>query len=351
MRSEHLPLPPHFDPQQVGQLWKVDYEARFREARTWAEQHAIPPAAEDTYRTALVLIDVQNTFCLPDFELFVAGRSGRGAVEDNERLCAFIYRNLHRITHIVATLDTHLPLQIFHPTLLVDAEGNHPAPYTMVTAAEVEAGKWRFNAAAAQALGLSPEAAQRHLLHYLRTLEASGKYTHTIWPFHAMLGGVGHALVPAVEEAIFFHSAARYAQPESLIKGNHPLTEHYSALKPEVNADPEGRPLVAPNERLVELVETFDAVVITGQAKSHCVAWTVQDLLDALQARGKGDLARKVYLLEDTTSPVVVPGADFTEAADAAFARFAAAGMHRVTTDQPMTAWPAWGQKEPSRAA
>ena len=33
----------------------------------------------------------------------------------------------------------------------------------------------------------------------------SGKYELTVWPFHALLGGIGHALVSAVEEAIFFH--------------------------------------------------------------------------------------------------------------------------------------------------
>lgn len=339
MPPSTLPVPPHFDPERVGKVWKVDYEARAREARAWAQQHAIPPAAQDSPRVALVLIDLQNTFCLPDFELFVAGRSGRGAVEDNIRLCRFIYQNLHRITHIVATLDTHLPMQIFHAPFLVDAEGNHPAPFTMISAEDVAAGRWRFNPYLAPALGLTPEEGQAHLEHYVRTLAQKGKYQHTIWPFHAMLGGIGHALVPAVEEAVFFHSIARYAQPQFIIKGGHPLTEHYSALRPEVNQDPQGRTLVPPNEDLVRLVAAYDAVIITGQAKSHCVAWTVNDLLDTLEQRGQGHLARRIYLLEDTTSPVVVPGADFTDAADEAYARFARRGAHRVTTEQPLDTW------------
>ncbi|NPA92269.1 MAG: isochorismatase [Chloroflexi bacterium] len=339
-----LPIPPHFRAEKVGRVWKVDYEARAQEARAWAQQHALRPASEDAFRTALVLIDVQNTFCLPDFELFVAGRSGNAAVEDNIRLCQFIYRNLPRITHIVATLDTHLPMQIFHAPFLVDAEGNHPTPFTMITAEEVASGKWRFNPALAPELGLTPEEGQRYLEHYVAALAARGKYQHTVWPFHAMLGGIGHALVPAVEEAVFFHSIARYAQPEFILKGNHPLTEHYSALAPEVNTMPDGTPLTQPNQRLLDLVLDFDAVIITGQAKSHCVAWTVSDLLEALQKRGQSDLARKIYLLEDTTSPVVVPGADFTAAADEAYARFAAMGAHRVTAEALTQSWPAHAQ-------
>ena len=78
----------------------------------------------------------------------------------------------------------------------------------------------------------------------------------------------------------------------------------------------------------------FDAIIIAGQAKSHCVAWTIDDLLTEILARER-KLAKKVYLLEDCTSPVVVPGVvDFTEQADAAFQRFGAAGMNVVKSTQ-----------------
>jgi hypothetical protein len=45
--------------------------------------------------------------------------------------------------------------------------------------------------------------------------------------------------------------------------------------------------------------------------------------------------------MEDCTSPVVVPGAvDYTDEADAAFERFAAAGMHVVRSTTPLVEWP-----------
>jgi len=80
--------------------------------------------------------------------------------------------------------------------------------------------------------------------------------------------------------------------------------------------------------------------VIAGQAKSHCVAWTIADLLRDVQAGAPG-LAEKVYLLEDCTSPVVVPGViDYSDEADAAFRRFAEAGMHVVRSTEPIASWP-----------
>src|SRR5207247_5880061 len=119
------------------------------------------------------------------------------------------------------------------------------------------------------------------------------KYRLTIWPYHAMLGGIGHALVSAVEEAIFFHTVARRSQPDFQQKGRSPLTEHYSVLGPEVTHGPDGEPLGEWNAPLVEELLAYDAVVIAGQAKSHCVAWTIDDLLGSPQLREQG-LAEKV---------------------------------------------------------
>ena len=229
-----LPVPAHFEPSRVGEVWRVPYEDRAREAAAWSEQHGLAPAAEDSFRLCLLAVDVQNTFCIPGFELFVAGRSGTGAVDDSRRLCEFVYRNLGAITQIVPSLDTHRAMQVFHAIWLVDEDGNHPAPYTLVSAADVEAGRWRINPAVAPALGIDAEYAERHLADYTRRLAEGGKYDLTVWPYHAMLGGIGHALVPAVEEAFFFHGVARSSQPDFQVKGDNPLTEHYSMLGPEV---------------------------------------------------------------------------------------------------------------------
>lgn len=335
-----LPLPPHWAPEKAGEVWRVDYARRFADAEAWRAEHGIAPAAADRFRIALVVVDVQNTFCTPGFELFVGGRSGTGALHDSRRLCEFVYRNLGAITQIVPTLDTHQALQIFHRLFLVDEAGNHPEPFTLVTAEEVAAGRWRVSPAAADGLGLDPGYADEHLRYYTAELERGGKYSLTVWPFHAMLGGIGYALVSAVEEALFFHSVARYAPLDIQPKGDNPLTEHYSMLGPEVDVDLQGEPLGKRNQPLVERLLMYDAVVIAGQAKSHCVAWTIEDLLsdpNVVERR----LEEKVYLLEDCTSPVVVPGAvDYTDEADAAFARFAESGAHLVSSETPMAEWP-----------
>jgi len=334
-----LPLPAHFDPSRVGEVWRVPYEDRAREAAAWADEHGLGRAADDAFRLCVLAVDIQNTFCIPDFELFIAGRSGTGAVDDNRRLCKFLYRNLGEITQIFPSLDTHHAMQVFHAIWLVDEHGNHPDPYTLVSAQDVATGRWQMNAAVAEALGIDVDYADRHLTYYTRRLAEGGKYDLTIWPYHAMLGGIGHALVSAVEEAVFFHGLARYSNPEFQVKGDNPLTEHYSLLGPEVTEGPDGDRLGGKNAKLIEKLLTFDAVVVAGQAKSHCLAWTIDDLLGDEDVGEQ--LAERTYLLEDCTSPVVVPGVvDYTDEADAAFERYAAAGMHIVRSTDPIASWP-----------
>jgi len=339
--TKRLPIPAHFDASRVGEVWRVPYQDRAVQAREWAKQHGIQSAVEDRIRIGLLLIDVQNTFCLPDFELFVGGKSGMGAVEDNVRLCEFIYRNLGVISAIAPTMDTHTAMQIFHPIFWINEAGEHPTPAaTNITPEDIQQGIWKVNPAVANNIaGGDYSKLEKHALHYVTQLSGAGKYPLTIWPYHSMLGGIGHALVSAVEEALFFHSIARNSQTRYEIKGNNPLTENYSILRPEVLDGDDGLPIAQENASLIQHLFEFDAVIIAGQAKSHCVAWTIADLLTEIQAKD-ASLAKKVYLLEDCTSPVVVPGVvDYTEQADEAFERFAAAGMHLVQSTQPLDSW------------
>lgn len=337
--SALLPLPAFYYPSRVGEVWSVPYQQRATEAKSWAKAHSIAPAAEDRRRLCLLLIDVQNTFCIPGFELFVGGRSGQGAVDDNRRLSEFIYRNLGQITAITATLDTHQAMQVFHPAFWVDAEGENPPPMTMIHYDDVVQGKWRVNPAIAANL-TAPRDLQEYALHYTKTLDDRGKYPLTIWPYHSMLGGIGHALVPAIEEACFFHTIARQSQTRFELKGSNPLTENYSVLSPEVMEDGQGQAIAQKNSPLIQTLLEFDGVIVAGQAKSHCVAWTVADLLSDIEAIDPA-LAQKVYLLDDCASAVVVPGVvDFTDQAEDTYQRFAEAGMHRVQSTIAIADWP-----------
>lgn len=342
-------IPKHYKPERVDKVWKVDYENIANSAHSWSVSNSIEPSSKDKIKTCLILVDIQNTFCIPEFELFVRGKTGTGAVDDNKRLCEFIYSNINDITQIAITMDTHQAMQIFHSIFLVNEEGEHPSPFTLISYNSILDGTWKFNNKIHHNMSISTDYIQKHLLHYTEELEVKGKYELTIWPYHAMLGGIGHALVSSVEEAIFFHTIGRYSQPEFHVKGDNPLTEHYSVLDPEVLTGPDSKPLskrdeslfnkTKSSESIIQKLIDYDRIVIAGEAKSHCVAWTIEDILSKLSLMDKS-LARKIYILEDCTSPVVVPDAlDYSDEADRAFERFEHAGMHLVRSTEPIESW------------
>ena len=321
-----LSIPNFYNSESAKEVYRVPYQKRAAEAEAWAKEHNIQPAAKDKKRVGLLLIDVQNTFCIPDFELFVSG-----AVEDNVRLCEFIYRNLGSITEIIPTMDSHTAMQIFHPIFWIDNKGKHPAPATMISYEDVQQEIWQVNLELADSLTDGDcNLLKQHALYYVEKLSEEGKYPLTIWPYHSMLGGIGHALVSAVEEAIFFHSIARKSQTNFELKGSNPLTENYSVLSPEVTDSFDGKSIANKNNSLIAKLLNFDTVIIAGQAKSHCVAWTIDNLLTEIKSID-ASLAKKIYLLEDCMSPVIISKVvDFTAQADAAFERFANAGMNII---------------------
>jgi nicotinamidase-related amidase len=345
--NAQFPLPQFFSPSNAARWdYRPDSQALFDVAASWQRQHRVKPAGSDRFRVHLLLIDVQKDFCLPEGTLYVGGRSGSGAVDDSRRIAEFIYRNLGHLTNVTATLDTHFAFQIFSPSFWLDENGQPPAPFRTVTSDELKAGKLRPNPAVASWLcGGNLGWLTREVVHYCEELERSGKYQLYLWPPHCLLGSDGHALVGVIQEARLFHSYARAAQSWVEVKGGNPLTENYSVLRPEVLLRHDGAPLAQRNTQFVKTLLASDAVVIAGQAASHCVKSSIDDLLQEI-AQQDPALARKVYVMTDCMSAVAVPDgkggfvADFTADAEAAFQRFAAAGMHLVRSTDPIQGWP-----------
>ncbi|WP_225412532.1 cysteine hydrolase family protein [Stigmatella hybrida] len=348
MKSQvkELPLPAFYRPSHAGTYgYSPNAGVLQTEAMTWSAANGLSPAATDRFNLHLLLIDVQKDFCFPEGSLYVAGRSGRGAIDDSRRIAEFVYRNLGVLSNVTTTLDTHFAYQIFFPSFWVDENGQMLTPYREVTREQIERGQARPNPAVAKWLcGGNYPWLLKQVKYYCDELERAGKYTLYLWPPHCLLGSDGHALAGVVQEARLFHAFARGAQSWCEVKGGNPLTENYSVLRPEVLSRHDGQPLAQRNTQFLKTLLTADAVVIAGQAASHCVKSSIDDLLSEIVAQDAA-LARKVYLLTDCMSSVTVPdgkggfAADFTPQAEAALQRFADAGMHLVKSTDPLAHW------------
>lgn len=356
------PIPPHVNPAEASDIWTVDDNALGTMARDWsaAQTMTITQAAADSFKVCLMMIDMQITFCNPSMSLFCSGDSGLGAVEDVVRASRYIYQNIGYITEIDCTLDTHYRHAIFHQDFWLDRNGNHPAMYTIITADAVEAGEW-IPAPAATWAGygnmMMANRVRRHVIQYTRRLADRGRYPLIIWPQHAKLGNVEHALAPMLYEAVEWHAAARGTNPIYEIKGADIFFEMYSALSTEVEETDLETPEI--NTGFLQRLLEFDMVIACGEAASHCFAWTIDDMLAHPLMVQDPSLARKFVILGDCTSSVVIrdpatgqifPGSpanptDFRPMADAAFQRFEAAGMRIITTNTPIPEIPGYGTR------
>ncbi len=346
MTTTELPLPSFYDPKSAERWgYAPDQEAVFAAAAAYRKAHSLKPASSDKEHVHLLLIDVQKDFCFPQGSLYVAGRSGRGAIDDSRRLAEFVYRNLGAITNITTTMDTHFAYQIFFPSFWVTGDGAPVSAHREITAAQIDAGEVRPNPAVAKWLcGGNYPWLLKQVRFYCEALEKAGKYKLYLWPPHCILGSDGHALAGVVHEARMFHAFARGSQSWVEVKGGNPLTENYSVMAPEVLVRHDGQPLAQRNTSFLKTLLAADAVIIAGQAASHCVKSSIDDILTEIVATDP-DLARKIYLLTDCMSAVTVPDgrggfvADFTPDAEAALRRFGDAGMKLVQSTEKLSSW------------
>lgn len=233
----------------------------------------------------LLTIDPQNDFCAPTpgGSLFVPG-----ANEDMKRLAAMIDRVGSNLNDIHVTLDSHRVVDIAHPVFWIDSDGKHPDPFTIISLEDVKQGIWQTSIP-----GFTARA-----LDYVTQLDVNGRYPLCIWPEHCIIGSWGHAIYPAVSDALINWERKRFAIVDYVTKGSNVLTEHYSAIQADVPDSSD--PTTMLNTQLIDILERADQVAITGEALSHCVANTVRDIITNFGV----DNIRKLVLLEDTTSNV-----------------------------------------------
>ncbi len=226
----------------------------------------------------LLIIDPQNSFCHPQGELYV-----KGAKEDMERLAGFIEKKADKIDRITVTLDSHNKVHIAHPIWWKDKNGNHPAPFTQIEYDDLVNGIWMA----------ADKAMQKWSEEYLKKTGVN-----TIWPYHCLIGTKGHNVVSPLLEVLNMWRE-KYHELDFVCKGTSRFTENFSAVKPSVEVPFD--PSTFLNRSLIKSLEESDFIWVAGEASSHCVADTVQDIIRYAEDKKIG---KKITLIRDAMSHV-----------------------------------------------
>jgi len=244
-------------------------------------------------RVCLLVIDPQVDFCDQNKGALAVG----GADEDMKRLAAMIEKYPGDISNIQITMDSHFRLHIAHAIMWVDKNNKRPVPIflksgntvpTSLTADLVENGEFR---------AYNP-AWQNKFLNYVQKLKENGRYDLMIWPEHCIIGTPGQCLDPFFREAVSKWEERYHTIAAITTKGSNPFTEHYSAVRADVE-DPKDR-RTRLNTDLINLLKEYDIILGAGEALSHCFANTMRDVFEKFSV----DQVKKFVLLKDATSSV-----------------------------------------------
>ncbi len=305
--------PALFDAQDA---FKGPYAPRIQAFTEAGQQVGFSEARSDAEKIAVILVDYQHDFVDPTGTLYVPGSQ-----QDVARFLRWFYANAHKISAIYASLDTHLPFQIFYSSWWKNPQsGEHPQPYTTITVDDVTNMKWM------------PVFQPDWSVRYVHQLQQQARKDLMIWPYHTMEGTLGHMLVAPISEAIAWHSAARNTQPTYVVKGRTIRTEFYGIFGAEI-PDPEDLESGL-NVTLLDAVMKHDRVYVAGEAKSHCVLETERQLVGHFG--NQPELLKRLHFLSDCTSSVQHPAIDFDALAEAELAIMKQQGVHIVSSTEPM---------------
>jgi len=231
-----------------------------------------------------LIIDPQQDFASPTGALFVGG-----ADDDMRRLAVMVDRLGDRVDDYHITLDSHRIVDVAHPIWWKNSAGENPAPFTIITLADLDAGRWTT----------ANPGFFRRSREYVKALEAGGRYPLCIWPEHCLIGSAGHNIAPNLLAALNRWERSVFGVLDIVTKGSNIWTEHYSAVKADV-PDPED-PSTQINKSLIKTLMEADLVFIAGEALSHCVANTVRDIAGEF---GDDSYVKKLVLITDASSSV-----------------------------------------------
>jgi nicotinamidase/pyrazinamidase len=233
----------------------------------------------------LLVIDPQNDF----LDIAGAALPVPGANTDMQRLAEWLMAHLEQVQSITVTLDSHASVGVERTSFWQDKAGQPVAPFTVVTAADVLAGTY------------APRHAwqREEALQYLQALESSGQRQLVVWPVHCVVGTWGHNIHLNLARAIAAWEAKTGCICDKVLKGQHPLTEQYSAFRAEVPRADDARTQLN-GALLTRLATQGNTLLVAGEALSHCVAASVDDMLVHLPPAR----LQRTVLLTDCMSPV-----------------------------------------------
>src|SRR5690606_23851580 len=150
---------------------------------------------------------------------------------------------------------------------------------------------------------------------------------------HCVTGTWGHNIHGEVSQALNDWELLTHGTARKVLKGEYPWSEHYGVF--EADTPLENVPGTQFNTALAQsLTQGVDLLLVAGEASSHCVAASADQLLSAIQTGRipKPDSGFEIALLIDCMSPV----SGFEQVERDFITRATAAGVKLTTAQEAL---------------
>lgn len=210
---------------------------------------------------AFLIIDPNNDFVNAKGTMYIPQ-----AEQGIQAICDYIAQN--DPDAIIVSQDSHMSYHIGHCGYWT----GHAQPFTTVSIEDIVSGK------------TTPKYVSKdRAIDYLNMLEEKGS-SHTLWPDHCLVGSWGWAfpdnLVEAIHRWDMRHDERRPF--EVYQKGTFANAEMFSIFSYANATQPDQR-----GKQIMNMLSTYDEIVIAGFAKDYCVAESVKDLRKDDRFEGK----------------------------------------------------------------
>jgi len=113
------------------------------------------------------------------------------------------------------------------------------------------------------------------------------------------MGSWGWKVTSAISVSLYNWQKLSNKEINFIYKGGDPISEHYSAIRPEIKFGKPGQ-ITDDGKILLDSLLAADRIVFAGEALSHCFANTIRDIADFMGER----YIKRFFLLEDCSSSV-----------------------------------------------
>lgn len=282
---------------------------------------------DDNPKYTLLIIDPQIDF----------HKGGSLAVphadEDAKVTANVILKNLDKIDEIFVTLDSHHKKHIAHKAfwepMSTDKDNGNQKLKNFSQLSHIDQDDSCLylcteKGTVDQALeGWRPKdiSLKNWAIEYSKKLaKGVNNFKLTIWPDHCLIGTEGHAINELIQKALSEwsrHPRNLNKTIKYITKGMNCLTEMYSAIEAEVPIVSDQSTMT--NEELLFELGKTDKLLVCGQALSHCVNYTVRDIVKhwygkvyknqieegaSKNCKKPNTMIENIFIIRDATSPV-----------------------------------------------